>query len=179
MKRILRIVVAALFALGAGGAFASSDVKVEDRARDALGDLYDAKPETRDVIARAAGVLVFPRVYKAGAGVGAEFGEGVMFERGVVSGHYNVATASIGLQLGAQRRAQIIAFMDDAALAKFKNSKGWEAGVDGSIVIADLGKGGQADTKQLNEPILGFILGEKGLMYNATLEGSKITQTDD
>jgi lipid-binding SYLF domain-containing protein len=171
------VLAAALFA--AGGALASSDLKVEQRARDALGDLYEAQPETRDVIARAAGVLVFPRIFKAGAGVGAEFGEGVLFERGAVTGRYNVASASIGLQLGAQRRAQIIAFMDEAALAKFKASKGWEAGVDGSVVVANLGASGQADTRELNAPILGFILGEKGLMYNATLEGTKITQTDD
>ena len=66
--------------------------------------------------------------------------------------------------------------MDAEALRKFKNSDGWEAGVDGSIVVADLGAGAQADTKALNQPIIAFILDEKGLMYNVTLEGSKISR---
>ena len=173
--------VAMLFVLtGIPAAFADTDVaKLEGRARDALAQLEAAEPSTADSLDRAAGVLVFPRLLKAGAGVGAEYGKGVLLEKGVVTGVYNQVAGSIGLQLGVQRRAQVIAFMDADALAKFKASKGWEAGVDGSIVVANLGASGQADTKELNEPILGFILGETGLMYNATLEGTKITQTDD
>ena len=32
------------------------------------------------------------------------------------------------------------------------------------------------DTNQIKSPVIGFILDQKGLMYNLTLEGSKITR---
>lgn len=179
MRKFITVAMLLLLA-GVPAAFADTDVaKLEGRARDALAQLKSTEPSTADSLDRAAGVLVFPRLLKAGAGIGAEYGKGVLLERGVVTGVYNQVAGSVGLQLGVQRRAQVIAFMDADALAKFKASKGWEAGVDGSIVIAKAGVGGQADTKTINAPIIGYVLDEKGLMYNATLEGAKITQLDD
>ena len=155
---------------------AASARELQRDSGKSLERLYDSQPHTRSVLDRAAGVLVFPGIYKGGIGLGAEYGEGVLREAGKVTGYYRVVSGSVGLQLGVQKRAQIIAFMDAEALRKFKDSDGWEAGVDGSIVVADVGAGAQADTKSLNQPIIAFILDEKGLMYNVTLEGSKITR---
>lgn len=39
-----------------------------------------------------------------------------------------------------------------------------------------LGAGGAIDTENLTSPVLGFILDPAGLMYNLTLEGSKISR---
>jgi lipid-binding SYLF domain-containing protein len=176
MRWIARCLIAAVAVAAAPFAHAASAGELGRDSNRTLQRLYEAQPSTRAVLNRAAGVLVFPGIYKGGIGLGAEYGEGVLRERGVVTGYYRVVTGSVGLQLGVQKRAQVIAFMDADALRKFKNSKGWEAGVDGSIVVADLGTGAQADTKSLNQPIIAFILDEKGLMYNVTLEGSKITR---
>jgi lipid-binding SYLF domain-containing protein len=176
MMKWIACALAALLGVFATTAQAASAGKIDREARRALNRLYEAEPETRAVIGRAAGVLVFPGIYKAGIGIGGEYGEGVLIQGGRSVGYYNVASASIGLQLGAQKRAHIIAFMEQSVLTRFKNSEGWKAGVDGSIVLVDLGASGKADTNTFNKPILGFILGEKGLMYNVTLEGSKITR---
>ena len=176
MRWILAIAAFLFAALPATDATAASARELQRDSNRVLERLYDSQPSTRDILGRAAGVLVFPGIYKGGIGIGAEFGEGVLREGGEVTGYYRVITGSVGLQLGVQKRAQVIAFMDADALRKFKNSDGWEAGVDGSIVIADLGAGAQADTKSLNQPIIAFILDEKGLMYNVTLEGSKISR---
>ena len=179
MKKILTaMLVALLVALVPAAVSAKSGRKIDREVRAALDDLYEAQPSTRNVLSRAAGVLVFPAVYKGAIGIGGEYGEGALLERGRTTGYYNLASASIGFALGGQKRIQVIAFMDPAALTRFKNSDGWEAGVDGSIVVAEYGTSAQADTKQVNQPILGFILGEKGLMYNVSLEGSKITPID-
>jgi lipid-binding SYLF domain-containing protein len=67
-------------------------------------------------------------------------------------------------------------FMAEAALASFESTYGWRAGVDGSIAIVTLGAGGSIDTESLTSPVLGFILDPAGLMYNLTLEGSKISR---
>ncbi|MCE3003634.1 MAG: hypothetical protein LW860_13190 [Xanthomonadaceae bacterium] len=176
MRWILALSAFLLATLPATSASAASARELQRDSNRVLERLYDSQPSTRGVLGRAAGVLVFPGIYKGGIGLGAEYGEGVLREGGTVSGYYRVVTGSVGLQLGVQKRAQVIAFMDAEALRKFKNSDGWEAGVDGSIVVADLGAGAQADTKALNQPIIAFILDEKGLMYNVTLEGSKISR---
>jgi lipid-binding SYLF domain-containing protein len=119
----------------------------------------------RDLAGKAAGILVFPSVVKAGIGLGGEYGEGLLIIRGRPGGYYNIVSGSFGFQLGVQVRSVIIMFMTEAALASFSNTYGWKAGVDGSI-----------DTESLTSPVLGFILDPAGLMYNLTLEGSKISR---
>ena len=121
-------------------------------------------------------MLVFPNVIKAGIGIGGEYGEGALLMKGKPVAYYNIAAASIGLQLGAQARTQIILFMSEGSLAKFRNSQGWTAGVDGSVALATLGAGGSIDTETAKKPVIGFIFSNKGLMYNLTFEGSKISK---
>jgi len=124
----------------------------------------------------AKGVLVFAGVIKAGFGIGGEYGEGALRSHGKTAGYYNIGAASIGFQLGVQKKDVILIFMQDQALKNFQNSDGWKAGVDGSVAIVKVGAGGAIDSETLKKPILAFIVGQKGLMYNLTLEGSKITK---
>ena len=61
-------------------------------------------------------------------------------------------------------------------MLKFRLSDGWEVGVDGSVALIKIGAGGSVDTNNVRDPIIGFVFGQKGLMYNLTLEGSKMTK---
>jgi len=90
--------------------------------------------------------------------------------------YYNTVAASVGFQLGAQAKTIILVFMEQDALDKFHKSKGWEAGVDGSVALIKVGAGATIDTSNIQDPILAFVFGQKGLMYNLTLEGSKFTK---
>ena len=94
------------------------------------------------------------------------------------SGYYNIVSGSWGFQLGGQRKTVILAFMTDEALADFRRSEGWQVGGDASVALIKVGAEGQLDVTRLNEPIVAFVLDQKGLMYNLTLEGSKITEID-
>jgi len=141
-----------------------------------LDNFYRQVPGSQSLAARAAGVLVFPTVLKAGIGLGGEYGEGAMRVGGRTVAFYNVLSASIGFQLGAQARSVIIMFMTPQALANFQRIDGWRVGVDGSVVLVVVGAGGSVDTDKITNPVVGFILDSKGLMYNLTLEGSKISQ---
>jgi lipid-binding SYLF domain-containing protein len=127
---------------------------------------------------QAVGYLVFPRVIKIGFGFGAETGEGSLIVGGQTAAYYRTTAGSFGLQAGAQAKSIVIAFMTQDALNKFRNSSGWKAGVDGSVALIDLGVGKTIDTNNLKDPVVGFIFGSKGLMYNLTLEGSKFTKLD-
>ena len=126
----------------------------------------------------AEGYLVFPKVVKAGLGIGGEYGEGALRVAGKTRAYYSTAAASIGLQLGVQKKSIIIAFLTKEALAKFLGSEGWEVGVDGSVALIKVGAGGSIDTTNIKDPIVAFVFGQKGLMYNLTLEGSKFTKLD-
>jgi len=125
---------------------------------------------------KANGVLVFPDVVKAGFGIGGEYGEGALLINSKTVSYYNTVSASIGFQLGAQVKNVIIVFLDPEALKKFRASQGWEVGVDGSVALIELGAGKSIDSTSINKPIVGFVFGNKGLMYNLTLEGSKFSK---
>jgi lipid-binding SYLF domain-containing protein len=119
---------------------------------------------------------VFPTVIKAGMGFGGEYGEGALRIGGSTAGYYNTAAASFGLQLGAEARSIIIMFMTPAALENFRRARGWKVGVDGSVTIITIAAGAAINTENITSPVVGFILDSTGLMYNLTLEGSKISR---
>ena len=127
-------------------------------------------------LASAKGVLVLPNVVRVGFFFGGEYGEGALIVDGKTVDYYSTAAGSFGFQFGAQSKDIVIIFMEEKALTKFRDSLGWSAGVDGSIVIVDEGAGGSLDTENAKDPIVGFVFGLKGLMLNLSLEGSKFTK---
>jgi lipid-binding SYLF domain-containing protein len=150
------------------------DVEVEE----ALERFYKEVGGAKKFASIAEGILVFPSVIKAGFGIGGEYGEGALLIKGKTVDYYSTAAASIGFQLGAQSKTVILVFTEKSALKKFRGSDGWEAGVDGSVALVDLGAGGTIDTSTIKDPIVAFVFGNKGLMYNLTLEGSKYSKLD-
>jgi lipid-binding SYLF domain-containing protein len=70
----------------------------------------------------------------------------------------------------------ILVFLDKNELQKFRASSGWEAGVDGSVAVVEWGAGKDINTVNIQDPIVGFVISNKGLMYNLSLEGSKMTK---
>lgn len=162
--------------LAAGSAFAASAVELNAKADATLKDFFAKVPAAVELTEKSRGLLVFPAVYKAGFGVGAEYGEGVLRVAGKTVDYYSTAGASIGFQLGAQKKSIVILFMTRDALQQFRASQGWEVGVDGSVALIELGVGKDFDTTNIKDPVIGFVFGNKGLMYNLSLEGSKLTR---
>lgn len=163
---------------GLVAAQAATKGEIETGADRALERFYQEVPDGKVLVKKAKGVLVFPAVFKAGIGLGGEYGEGALQIHGKTVDYYNTAAASIGFQLGLQKKSIVIIFQEEEALKKFRYSSGWKAGVDASIAIVKIGAGGAMDTSKLNEPILGFIIGQRGLMYNLTLEGAKFSKIE-
>lgn len=169
----------AMLATGIGAAQAASKEKIDWRTDKALAEFREEVKGADAILAKAAGVLVFPSIKKAGIGIGGEYGEGALRINGQSVSYHSTASASIGFQLGAQARRQIIAFLDPNALKNFRYSDGWEVGVDASVAVITVGAGGAIDATQINQPIVAFVFDSKGLMYNLSLEGSKISQIHD
>lgn len=169
-------VAAAVFFSGL--AMAASAKKIDESSDTAIEAFRDNVNGADVFLTKSAGYLVFPRVIKVGIGIGGETGEGTLRVGGKTVDYYRTSAGSIGFQLGAQAKSIVIAFMTQESLDKFRNSSGWKVGVDGSVALIDLGAGKTIDTNNLKDPVVGFIFGSKGLMYNLTLEGSKISKLD-
>ena len=174
---IAGVVFGSVLALGQWSvAAAASREEIDANVQEAVENFYRHTSAGKRLAQKASGMLVFPEVIKAGIGVGGEYGEGALLVNGKTSGYYSTASASIGFQLGAQVKSQIVLFMNAKVLDDFRRSKGWKAGVDGSVALATLGAGGEISTDTVKQPIVGFIFSNKGLMYNLTFEGSKVTR---
>ena len=178
VKRLATLFILSLVGLfgGASAGRAASTAEIDGDVSATLAHFERHVSGGRDLVGRAAGVLVFPKIIKAGFGVGGEYGEGALLVRGRTEGYYNTVSASIGFQLGVEQRSVVLIFMTDDALASFRRKDGWSIGIDASVVVVTIGAGGSVDTNQLKHPVIAFILDEKGLMYNLTLEGSKISR---
>ena len=173
---VLLMAVVSLAGRGTGKAGSASQINAEVNAT--LDRLFRHVPGTHELAGRAAGVLVFPTVLKAGMGIGGEYGEGALRVGGRTAGYFNTIAASFGFQLGAQARSVTILFMTPQALEAFRRVDGWKVGVDGSVAIITVGAGGSIDSNEITSPVVGFITDPAGLMYNLTLEGSKISRIE-
>jgi lipid-binding SYLF domain-containing protein len=175
----LKALLAALSLLAliaSASTFALTKAQIDARADKALAHFYQLNPKNKELADKAAGILVFGRVTKGGAGVAGEFGEGALRINGATADYYSVTSGSVGLTLGVARHSEVILFMTPDALAKFQKSEDWSAGADTSFAVVSKGSGGQYDTTTLSKPVLGFIFGEKGLIGDLSFEGSKISK---
>ena len=175
-NRKLVLIFMSLVVLATGSGCVSS-APVLDTEADVALEVFEKQVNGAEVfLNQAAGYLVFPRVIKAGIGVGGETGEGVLRIGGSTVDYYRTTSGSIGFQFGAQSKSIVVAFMTRESLERFRQSEGWKAGVDGSVALIDIGAGKTIDSDNIRDPVVGFIYGSKGLMYNLTLEGTKFTR---
>jgi lipid-binding SYLF domain-containing protein len=160
----------------APSSFAATAKEIDASVDVALERFESEVKGGKEFLKAAKGVLVLPRVIKAGFVVGGEYGEGALKINGKTVAYYSIAAGSFGLQIGVQEKNIILVFMQDEALTKFCNSSGWQIGIDGSVAIINVGVEGSIDSTQFKEPIIGFVFGQRGLMADVSLEGAKITK---
>ena len=138
IRAVYTMVLVAVLA-GAGMARvaqAASAGEIDTRVNGTLEEFKKVVPGGAEFLGKANGALVFPTITKAGLVIGGEFGEGALRIGGKTEDYYNIASASFGFQIGAQQYSIVMVFMSDEALKDFRESKGWEAGVDGSVAVS-------------------------------------------
>jgi lipid-binding SYLF domain-containing protein len=174
--RTSTVVVIAVAALIATVARAVDTAAIDSQVSATLTKFYALNDRNKYLADNAAGVLVFPSITKAGAGVGGEHGDGALLQGGKTVGHYSITGASIGLTLGVSQHSEVILFQTPQARDKFVNGQDWSIGADASVAVAKTGAGGTYDNQTLSKPVLAFVFGEKGLMGDASLAGAKISK---
>jgi len=165
--------------LFAGQSIAKMSAKEVDASVDAAMErFYKQVKDAAEVVRQAKGLLVLPNVKKGALIVGGEYGQGAMRIGGKTVEYYSMISGSFGLQIGGQAKDIIIAFMSSEALKKFRESKGWEAGVDGNVALIKVGAGESAITAMSKQPIAAFVFDVKGLMADMSLKGAKFNKLD-
>ena len=179
LPRVFAALFSMLVAMAcANPVLAASNPSLDKEVNAALKQLYDTTPAARALGAKASGILVFPRIVKAGFIVGGQGGDGALVRKGKIAGYYNTGALSVGLQAGAQTFGYALFFMSESAMDYLKRSDGWELGVGPSIVVVDSGVARNLSTTTAHSDIYAFFFDQKGLMAGAGLQGTKITPLD-
>jgi lipid-binding SYLF domain-containing protein len=176
IKSLLVSLVAVASLAGPHAAVAAQSTRLEQDARGALKSLYARSPVAKSLGNKAHGILIFPKVTKAGFIVGGQGGDGVLLMKNKVVDRYETAAVSVGLQAGAQSFGYVLFFMSDAVLKEFRDSSGFEIGVGPNIVVIDAGAAKDINTLTAKSDVYAMIFDQKGLMAGVGLQGSKITK---
>jgi len=163
---------------GASATPAERKAGIETGIDGTLATLYSSVSGSKEMASKARGILVFPKVFAAGLGVGGEYGEGALQVGGKTVDYYRTTSVSFGFQAGAQSKALIFMFMTQDALDRFRNSNGWTAGADASVAVVRMGANGTVDTTSVDQAVGAFALTNAGLMAAATINGSKVTKLE-
>ncbi len=153
----------------------SSVANLEAHARTSFAELIESNDGAKLLAEDAVGVLVFPKILKAGLTFGGQYGEGVLLKNDEVAGYFNSVSASFGLQAGVQTFGYALILTNDKALTYIQEASGWEIGLGPSLVIADRGIGKSLTSTTVRSDIYAFVFDQKGLMAGSGLHGTKVT----
>jgi lipid-binding SYLF domain-containing protein len=160
---------------GASGDPAAQRQAIDSGVDSALSRLYREARGSQELVASARGVLVFPTFISAGFIVGGASGTGALRVAGKTASYHRMTEGSVGLLAGAQSQAVFILFMTDEALSRFRASNGWTVGADASVALLSVGADARVTTQTAQQPVIGFVLTNSGIMGNLSLSGSRVT----
>ena len=141
-----------------------------------LQTLFEIDPDTVSIYKNAPATLIIPRITKAGLVLGGAYGEGVLRINEAPVDYYSLASASYGLQIGAQQYSNIVFFMTEEALQKFRVTDGWELGADAEVVFRDKGYSIGVSSKTISKPVYAVVFDQKGLLAGTSLVGAKYSR---
>ena len=155
---------------------AATAAELNADGRAALNRLYSQSAKATNLAKTARGILVFPKILKAGLVIGGQGGEGVLFVKGKPAGYYKIGAVSYGLQAGGQTYSYALFLMTDKAIAYLDRHDGWSIGSGPSVVVMDKGAAKSTTSTTVRDDVYAFPFGQSGLMAGLGLEGSKISR---
>ena len=177
IKAIYLISIFSLFLLSCQNIDKENQGSIINRdAEIALQNLFEIDPNTISIYKNAPATLIIPRITKAGVVLGGAYGEGVLRINEAPVDYYSLASASYGFQIGAQQYSNIIFFMTEEALQKFRVKDGWELGADAEVVFRDKGYSIGVSSKTISKPVYALVFDQKGLLAGTSLVGAKFSR---
>jgi lipid-binding SYLF domain-containing protein len=176
LRNTFAILLLSITSVFASSAHAETRASLERNSRAALNSLISQNAIAKELSTKAAAILVFPNIKKAGFMVAGQYGEGVLWRGDKAAAFYNTGGASFGFQAGAQEYGYAMFFMTEAAVNSLNVAEGFEVGVGPSVVVIDQGMAKSMTTNTMQKDIYAFVFGQKGLMAGVGIQGNKITK---
>jgi len=161
--------------MGATATPAERQAAINKGADSTLATLFSSVVGSKELVGKARGVVIFPRVLEGAFGVGASGGDGVLRINGQTKGFYSTRSVSFGFQAGAQSTALVYLFMTQESLDRFMNGNTWTAGSDASVSVIKAGVNATIDTASVSNSVNAFALTNSGLFGGVNLNGSRIS----
>jgi lipid-binding SYLF domain-containing protein len=185
LYRMTACALAALVVLAAPLARAATDEQdLVDRARIVLDDVKRDKEfgNASQLLKRASAVMIVPALFKGGFFIGGEGGSGVLLTRQPDGGwsypaFYTMASASFGLQIGAEESELVLIALTDRARRAFMADE-FKLGAEAGLAVVTLGASAEAaTTANLNADIVVWA-SSSGAYGGLTLNGTIIKPRD-
>ena len=148
---------------------AGADVRAA--AETAIKNLQSADSTLTNLFSNSAGFAVFPKVGKAGVILGAEHGNGVVYEQGKPIGEATLMEINVGPQVGGEAFYEIIFFETAEALASFKKGQFEMSAKVSAVAAAE----GAALNAKYRDGVLVFTMPRNGLMAQVAIGGQKLS----
>jgi len=152
---------------------AKSATQLDKDANEAINKFIADNKGGDAFLVKAKAFLVFPDIKEVGMFIGGKYGEGVLRVQRTTKAYYSIKSASVGMQMGAQKYSMIIAFTSDAALNKFLLDDDWNTDVDGKVAMAEWNSKEELDDIDFGTDMVAFVFDSTGIMGSLTLEGTK------
>lgn len=113
------------------------DTKLQNEVKEAMKILAAENPELEAHFHKEYAFAVFPKITKAGLGIGGAGGHGLVFDNKTVIGESKLAQGTFGLQAGGQQYMEVIFFEDQPALERFTGGKIKFSGQASAVALKD------------------------------------------
>lgn len=188
-RKLCLLLSAVMLVLCACGAAFAKEAAHERRIRLAT-DLINKMAIEEDadalanVIKSGKGVAIFPKVTKAGLGLGGQTGEGLVLLRnknGTWSGpaFMGINGASIGFQIGVQSVGLVLVITNQDGLHAFTGGNSFKLGADVAIAAGPVGRDTSAATDGRAQASIYSYSMSKGLFAGVSIDGCVINQNRD
>lgn len=168
MSKNLFITLIALFFFHSGiSQVGGWNPELQADCKKALASMLKETPKLKTFKSQAYGYAIFPRVTKAGLGVGGAVGKGLVYKGGGLTGKSTLKQASIGFQAGGQQYSEIVFFENKTAYDKFTNGNLKFGAQASAIAITE----GVSIDAAYQDGVAVFTQAIGGLMYEASLGG--------
>lgn len=140
-------------------------------AKGTVASFIATDPTLNELVNQSRGYAVFPDVGKAGFIAGGAYGRGEVYDRGMLVGYADLAQGTVGLQIGVQNYDELILFLTDEQMAKFRANQ-FAISANLSAVAITSGAAAAADH---SKGVIVFVRSRGGLMAEASIGGQQFT----
>ena len=164
---ILILLLSIVFAFNANSQINNWNPDLVKDSNEALAKMIADTPKLNSFKDKAYGYAVFPKVTKAGIGIGAAAGKGVVYKNHEIVGSSKLKQVSIGLQLGGEQYGEVIFFENQESFDNFTNGNlKFNAQASAVAITA----GASVDVAY-QDGVAVFTRTLGGLMYQASIGG--------